>query len=286
MSDAVSSGMIALQQVLTMMLGALFLGIGAALLADDLAWHAKAARVAGVITGLRQKKSAYYPVYRYEFGGETFEMTSLTGSSRIDDKQTGKTVPLLLFPADPRNARAAGSYAYAAGSLFFLLPGAPLVYSALTLYPVTRATYFMVGCLVFFGAAWSRRITSPGTEPLTLRAWKAAMRQKHDADMKNLPLRRLEEIAPSLAAAPGTPAKPRPPAAPGLLVLVGAVAVLLGLWLGLPLLGAPAGGQAVSDPDLKLRELGVLVLLGFGNAWMLLGLRLLFRWRKENSKKE
>ncbi|MEZ0225615.1 MAG: DUF3592 domain-containing protein [Alphaproteobacteria bacterium] len=195
MFDSVFDSMMPYQQVLMLVGGFVCLGLGVLLAGNEVHWRRKAIRVAGIISGVRQKGNIYYPVYRYQLpGGEVYDSTSDIGSSAFQGKETGRMVPLLVLPDAPAAARAADNWAFGAVGVLLVLAGGLLVLLAFLEYPVTKMTWIVAVALFCYSGMKLQNILVPKGQRLTLAAWKAAMKQKHDADMQGIPVTRIEDM--------------------------------------------------------------------------------------------
>ncbi|TAL37267.1 MAG: DUF3592 domain-containing protein [Alphaproteobacteria bacterium] len=195
MFEGIFDSAIAYQQVLMLIGGFIALGLGTLLAGNEIYSRRRALRVAGIISGVRQKGNTYYPVYRYQLpGGEVFDSTSDIGSSAFQGKETGRLVPLLVDPDAPAAARAAGNWAFGAVGVFLASAGGLLILFAFLEYPVTQMTWIVTVALFCYSGMKLQNILVPKGQRLTLAAWKAAMKQKHDAEMLGLPVVRIEDL--------------------------------------------------------------------------------------------
>jgi hypothetical protein len=195
MFDTLFSGMMAYQQILMLISGFACLALGVLIAGNEVYWRRKAVRVAGIIAGVRHKGNVYYPVYRYQLSdGSTHEATSDTGSSGFAGKETGRLVPLLVFENDPTSARPSGSFAFGIAGMIMVLIGGVLIYLAFTRYPITQMSWFMAVALFCYSGMKLQAILVPKGQRLSLATWKAAMKQKHEAEMQGLPVQRIEDM--------------------------------------------------------------------------------------------
>jgi hypothetical protein len=195
MFDDIFDSAIDYRQILLLIGGFIALGLGVLLAGNEIYLRRRAIRVAGIISGVRQKGNTYYPVYRYQLPtGEIFDSTSDIGSSAFKGKETGRLVPLLVDPAAPTAARAAGNWAFGAAGIFLASAGCLLILFAFLKYPVTKMTWIVAVALFCYGGMKLQNILVPKGQRLTLSAWKAAMKQKHDAEMQGIPVARIEDM--------------------------------------------------------------------------------------------
>ncbi len=197
MFDTIASGMMAYQQFLMLAGGFICLSLGILLVGNEVYWRLRAIHVAGIIAGVRHKGNVFYPVYRYQMPtGEVQEATSNIGSAGLAGKETGRMVPLLVFTDTPNEARASGSWAFGAVGLILLLPAAWLIYAALTRYAITQMTIYVATAMLCYSGMKLHRILFAKTGNLSLKGWKAAMRQRHEQEMQGIPVQRIEDLVP------------------------------------------------------------------------------------------
>src|SRR5262249_35356863 len=146
-----------------MFLGALAcLGLGGLILGNAPYLRGPAPRGSGTVVGVIAEGNVYIPVYRYTLPNEqSCEAKSDTGSSLLRGKETGRTVPLLISPHQPTEARNAASHVTELIGLAIALPGLWLGYTALTAYPVTAMTWIMRPPMLFYLADPAYRIFVP-----------------------------------------------------------------------------------------------------------------------------
>lgn len=195
MFDAIFDSAMDYQQVLLLAGGFVCLSLGILLVGNEIHWRRKAIHVAGIISGVRQKGNVYYPVYRYELpGGAIYDSTSDIGSAAFQGKETGRMVPLMVLPDAPADARAANNWAFGGVGAFLALAGVVLLLLAFVEYPVTKLTWIVAIAFFCYSGMKLQNILVPKGQRLTLSAWKAAMKQKHDAEMQGLPVTRIEDM--------------------------------------------------------------------------------------------
>ena len=221
MFELIAGALSALNQVGLLFGGALCAGVGALLLGSRLHWRFRAIRVTGTIVGVRQgglSGKAFYPVYQYALpNGVGGEATSETGVGSPAGMNTGRQVPVLVFPSHPDQAADAGSYVSEWVGAIFLVVGGVLFYIALTAWPISRYTWIVVAGFVLYGASKFRRVVPrPGEGPRATLTRTLSRGRIGDA-----PVRPVEEIvnsSDSLAQQEQQKAKLRK-AAPMLIVL-------------------------------------------------------------------
>ena len=195
MFDTLFDGMMAYQQICALIGGFFCLSLGVLLAGNEIYWRSKAVHVAGIIAGVRHKGNVYYPVYRYQMpDGRTLESTSDIGSSGFAGKETGRMVPLLVFENDPTSARASGNIAFGIVDTVLTLLGLFIIYISFTRYPVTRMSVFMAIAMFCYSGMKLQGILIPKGQRLSLATWKAAMKKKHETEMQDLPVQRIEDL--------------------------------------------------------------------------------------------
>jgi hypothetical protein len=198
MPDLLFSAMTAWNQT-GLFIGGLFcLGVGALLFCNSIYWRLKAERVEGAIIGVRKKDGCYFPVYRYTLAsGETFEANSHVGSGLVRGKETGRAVPLLVFPDKKDEAEPANSYISEIVGLMLASPGLFLICIALTAWPVTWMSGAVLLGLAVYGWIKFRPYIIPKERCLGPAQWQAERRARNRAERARLPVQRIEDILAS-----------------------------------------------------------------------------------------
>jgi Protein of unknown function (DUF3592) len=180
-----------------MFLGALAcLGLGGLILGNALYWRVHALRVSGTVVGVIAEGNVYIPVYRYTLpNGQSCEAKSDTGSNLLRGKETGRTVPLLISPHQPAEARDASNHVLELIGLVIALPGLWLGYTALSAYPITAMTWIMGAAMLFYLAERGYRIFVPKGQHLTIEEWKKRLAAGHLPAIDLTKVRRIEDIA-------------------------------------------------------------------------------------------
>jgi hypothetical protein len=273
MFDTIQSGMMAYQQILMLVGGFICLSLGVLLGGNEIYWRLKSVRVAGIVAGVRQKGNAFYPVYRYQMpSGETQEATSDIGSAGLEGKETGRMIPLLVFPDTPNEARAASTWAFGAVGVLMMFPAAWLIYAAFTRYPVTQMTCFFAIALFCYCGMKLHRILFAKSGRVSLKGWKAAMRQQHEAAMRDVPVVRIEDLVPHDVAQKMVTQKAKNRRIAGPLMLIGAAFMIWGgLYIGNALAdllrdGASAKGQVVAMQSLPSAPNDYYAVVAFNDA--------------------
>jgi hypothetical protein len=173
-------------------IGALiFLGFGGFILGDAFYWRIHALRASGTIIGVIANNGVYVPVYRYALqDGQTHLAKSNTGSSSVQDKKTGRIVPLMISAHNPTKAQEANSYLFDIIGIVFFVPGLWLAYTALTAYPITRMTWIMAVAMLVYLAERGYRILIPKGQRLSVAEW----RKQHHVDETTIDLAEVKPI--------------------------------------------------------------------------------------------
>lgn len=192
MFDMTIDAMAAFNQMMFLTGGGLLFLLGAFLAGNALYWLVHALAIPGVIIGLRQKSSVFYPVYRYILpSGEIFENVSESGSNLLRGKETGRQVTLHVFADDPLNIRSDLRGMVLLGAFLIALSVWPL-WTAFTGYAWTSMSWLGVAVFAVVAVRYVRKIMIPRGQRLTRDKWKAAIREKRQQQMQGYPLTTLE----------------------------------------------------------------------------------------------
>jgi hypothetical protein len=203
MLDLVFGTAQAYQQVGLFMGALVCFGLGALIIGDSIYWHVHAVRVTGTIIGVVAEGGMYAPVYRYTSpDGRTREAESNISSGTAAGKQTGRVVPLLVFPNNPARAQEAG---IRSAELIVILVGLVMVltalwigYTAITAYPVTPMTWIMAACVPIYVGWHLRRGVIPKGQRLSLQEWR---REHNLGEAASIDLSRVKPIEQIVSAA-------------------------------------------------------------------------------------
>lgn len=170
---------------------ALFGGIGALLAGNRLYWRFRGRSVQGTVAGVRVSGRLYYPVYRYKTpAGRRFQATSDVAVGVSPKLVTGRKLRLLFLKRHPDRVAEAGVQIVEAVGWGFLAMAALAVGVAMTLWPVTPPTWFMLGGVVIFVIyRLCRAMPLGGEKPFT-----SLTRQPPPEDLVGAPVHRIEEI--------------------------------------------------------------------------------------------
>jgi len=169
------------------------LGLGGLLLSSSLYWRINAVRVTGTVVGILDKAGMYTPVYRYTLpNGDTETAKSDTSSSSLAGEATGRTLPLLIAPHDPTQARESHSILLECIGILLFVPGLCFGYAALWSYPVTWMTWVMAaGVAVYIGERCYRLAIPRGQRP-SVAEWRKQRGLGAAIDMSQV--KRIEDI--------------------------------------------------------------------------------------------
>lgn len=179
-----------------MFLGALTcFGLGGLILGNALYWRVHGLRVSGTVVGVIPEGNVYIPVYRYTLpNGQSCEAKSDSGSNLLRGKETGRSVPLLISPHQPTEARDASSHVMELIGLVIALPGLWLGYTALTAYPITAMTWIMGAAMLFYLAERGYRIFVRKGQHLSIGEWKERLAAGHPPAIDMTKVKRIEDI--------------------------------------------------------------------------------------------
>jgi hypothetical protein len=203
MFDLVFSAMSALNQVATFMGALMFWGLGGLLVGNAIYWRMHAVRVQGEVIGVRRDGSCLNAVYRYDSpAGETFEATSLEGSSSVRGKETGTVVPLWVIPEKPHEVQEARNHIFTVVGVVLLGAGVALFWVAVTAWRTGPMTWVMALLVVAHLVQKLRNIFAPKDKALPRLPWrdvfarlKEAQSQLKTARGQNAqPVQRVEEL--------------------------------------------------------------------------------------------
>jgi Protein of unknown function (DUF3592) len=189
----------AYNQALLLLAAAACLSLGGLLLAHELHWRLRAARVSGTVIGVRETKpNMFRTVYRYTLpAGQSFEATSSIGSSGTKGRDAGRSVQLLMFPDQPEQVSEASSALAGIIGAVFVLVGIWPLQAALASGRVPPITWFVLAIIL---AYVSRKLVGkiiPATQRQSPTQWKQARREKRRAELAAIPIRPIEEILSS-----------------------------------------------------------------------------------------
>jgi hypothetical protein len=179
-----------------LLMAAVCLGLGGLLLAHEVHWRLRATHVVGTIVGVREiKPSMYSTVYRYSLpSGQSCEATSSIGSNVMRGRDTGRRVPLLVFPDRPDRVSEATSTIAGIFGVVFVLVGLWPLHAALSSGRVSWLTLGILGAL-FAYIAWKFKTKMiPAAERGSLSDWQRARREERAAKLAAIPVRPIEEI--------------------------------------------------------------------------------------------
>jgi len=169
------------------------LGLGGLLLSSSLYWRIHAIRVTGTVVGVIEKAGMYTPVYRYTLpNGDTATAKSDTSSSSLAGEATGQTLPLLIAPHDPTQARESHSILLECIGILLIAPGVLFGYTALTSYPVTWMTWAMAAALLVYVGERGYRLLIPKGQRLSIAEWRKQRGLGSAIDMSQV--KRIEDI--------------------------------------------------------------------------------------------
>ena len=184
--------------------GALFCwAVGGFLVGNAIYWRLHAVRVQGQVIGVRRNGNCLNAVYRYDSAaGETFEATSLEGSSTVSGKETGRLVPLWVIPAKPHEVQEAGNHLFTVVGVVFLAIGVALFWHGATAWHTGPMTW-VIGGLLGAHLLWKlRSIFLPRDATLSRAGWRGLpelLRTVRPADAapveQTAPVQRLEELS-------------------------------------------------------------------------------------------
>jgi Protein of unknown function (DUF3592) len=186
------------------------LGFGGLILVNSLYWRAHAVRAGGIIIGVTtqnnlyfpvyrytSQNNLYFPVYRYTSQGMTCEAKSDSGSNVRRGKETGRTVPLLISPHNPTEARQANNYSLEMIGTLIIAPGLWLGYTALTAYPITPMTWIIGVALLIYLLERAYRVLIPRGQHLSIEHWKTLAHADQSCAIDLTRVRPIEGLSPS-----------------------------------------------------------------------------------------
>jgi Protein of unknown function (DUF3592) len=197
MFDLVFSAFSALNQV-AVFAGALCCwGLGALLVGNAIYWRLHALRVQGEVIGVRRNGNCLTSVYRYASpAGQTFEATSLEGSSSVRGRETGRLVPLWVMPDKPNEAQEAGNHLFTILGAALLGMGAVLFWFGATAWRTGPMTWIVGGVFLVHLLRKLRSIIAPRDKTLPPSGWRALpalLKAARTADAA--PMQRMEDLA-------------------------------------------------------------------------------------------
>jgi hypothetical protein len=196
MFDLVAGLISALNQIGVLIAALACGGLGALLVGHAVYWRLHAVRVQGQVIGVRQSGNVFNAVYRYNLpSGQTCEATSLEGSDSTRDKQTGTVVPLLVIPEKPDEVQEARHHLFTVIGVALLAVCAGLFYYATTSFPVGPMSWIAGGLVLAHFLDRIRQIVFPKDKRLQLSAWRQMLAQRKAAQLAEMPVRRLEDVA-------------------------------------------------------------------------------------------
>lgn len=186
----------AYSQAAQLLMAAVCLGLGGLLLAHEVHWRLRATHVVGTVVGVREMKpNMFSTVYRYVLPtGQSSEATSSIGSNSTKGRDTGRTVPLLVFPDRPDRVSEAGSIVAGIFGAFFALVGLWPLHAALSSGRVSLLTLGVLGAFVVCIAWKIKGKMIPAAERGSLSDWQKARREARAAELAAVPVRPIEEI--------------------------------------------------------------------------------------------
>src|SRR5438105_10259946 len=198
MFDLVFSTLTALNQVATFVGALVFWGLGGLLVGNAIYWRRQAVRVQGEVIGVRRNGNCLNSVYRYVSpSGETFEATSLEGSSSVRGKETGTTVPLWVIPEKPNEVQEAANHVFTVVGVLLLGAGVALFWVGVTAWRTGPMTWVVASLAVVHLLQKVRGIIAPKDKALPRWPWRELLAQMRDAgaQARNAqPVQRLEEL--------------------------------------------------------------------------------------------
>lgn len=179
-----------------LLMAAVCLGLGGLLLAHEVHWRLRATHVVGTVIGVREiKPNMYSTVYRYSLPtGQSREATSSIGSNITEGRDTGRTVPLLIFPERPDRVSEARSKIAGVFGVFFVLVGLWPLQTALSSGRVSWLTLAILSALFAYIAWKFKSKMIPAAERGSLSDWQKARRDARAAELAAIPVRPIEEI--------------------------------------------------------------------------------------------
>ncbi len=198
MFDLVANAMAAWNQVGMLAAAMGCLGLGGLLLGNRLYWRLHGVLVQGEIIGVREtEKGMYRSVYRYSLpDGQKFESTSDIGSNSTRDRETGRSVDLLVFRDSPNQSKEVHSYLVEIVGAIIMVVGGVLFYAGVTRWPVTGMTWVMSIVMVIYLGNGAGRFLKPPQPGEPRGSWKLLLKSRQEA-IENIPVRRIEEILDS-----------------------------------------------------------------------------------------
>jgi hypothetical protein len=183
-------------QAAQLLVAAVCFGLGALLLWHEVHWRIRATHVVGTIVGVREiEPNMLSTVYRYYLpSGQSCEATSSIGSNSTKGRETGRSVPLLVFPDRPDRVSEATSKLAGIFGAFFCLVGLWPLHAALSTGRVSLLTLAVLATLFAFIAWKFKQKMIQATERGSLKDWQKARREARAAELAAIPVRTIEEI--------------------------------------------------------------------------------------------
>jgi hypothetical protein len=198
MFDLVFGTFTALNQVATFAGALIFWGLGGLLVGNAIYWRRHAVSVQGEVIGVRRNGNCLNAVYRYVSpSGETFEATSLEGSSSLRGKETGRMVPLRVIPEKPNEVQEAANHLFTVVGVMMLAAGVGLFWVGATAWRTGPMTWVVASLAVVHLLQRVRGIIAPKDKALPRSSWRELLAQMSDARAQGRdaqPVRRLEEL--------------------------------------------------------------------------------------------
>lgn len=192
----------AYNQAMLLLLAAACIAVGGLLLGLELMWRIMAVRVSGTIIGVRETKpNIFRTVYRFVLpSGQSCEATSSIGSNRTKGRDTGRTVPLLVFPHRPDEVSEAGSVIAGVSGAVFILGAFWPLHAALSEGRVPLLTWGIVAVILAFVARSFMKHVIPAAQRASPSQWKQERLARYRAALAAVPVRPIEEVLSTVEA--------------------------------------------------------------------------------------
>ena len=195
------SAVAAFNQVVTFAGALLCWGIGSLLLGNAIYWRLHALRVQGEVIGVRRNGNSFTSVYRYATpSGQSFEATSLEGSSSTAGRETGRLVPLWVIPEKPNEVQEAGNHLFTILGAALLGMGAVFFWFGATAWHTGPMTWVVGALCCVHLLVKLRRILAPVEKTLPPVGWRGlpalleAAATAQAGRSAQAPVQRMEEL--------------------------------------------------------------------------------------------
>jgi len=178
MLDLIAGALAAFNQIIAFTIALFFLGVALVIIGSEIRWRLRALRVNGTITGVRKTGAMYHTVYHYTLpDGRSYEGTSNSASSSITGRDTGRSVPLMVMPADPEAATPVNEYLWDITGFVCLIFGGGIFYIACISFPFNKISIAAI-IITLLQAIWRlHKIIIPKDQRLPFAQWKMQRRQ-------------------------------------------------------------------------------------------------------------